>query len=81
MAMAVRGSRRKNLLRLSPLLKDASLTLRTAAAAGLVRGVGTSKAFQQMHLLFKETNPKPYLAVAAELAKRENRASAQFWGA
>lgn len=63
--------------RLTALLRDPSLEVRTAAAAALVRA-GGEDALTQLFLLFKERDARPYEAVARELATLSGEPSAQM---
>lgn len=71
------GSGKGALFRLTALLRDSSLEVRTAAAAALVR-VGGDDALTQLFLLFKERDVRPYLAVADELGALSGEPSAQM---
>lgn len=63
--------------RLTALLRDPSVEVRTAAAAALVRA-GGEDALSQLFLLFKERDARPYEAVARELAMLSGEPSAQM---
>jgi TonB family protein len=65
------------LIRLSPMLRDPSVEIRIAAIAGLLQAAGDS-SLDQLYLLFKEKDPRPYQAAAAGLARLRSEASAQL---
>jgi HEAT repeat protein len=71
------GSGKGAVFRLTALLRDPSLEVRTAAAAALVRA-GGEDALTQLFLLFKERDARPYEAVARELAALAGEPSAQM---
>lgn len=71
------GSGKGAVFRLTALLRDPSIEVRTAAAAALVR-VGGEDALAQLFLLFKERDARPYEAVARELAVLSGEPSAQM---
>jgi TonB family protein len=63
--------------KLVPFLRDDSVDIRAAAAAGVVRANGDG-SLDALYLLFKETDPKPYEWVAAELGKYSTDATGQL---
>lgn len=71
------GAGKGAVFRLTALLRDPSLEVRTAAAAALVRA-GGEDALPQLFLLFKERAPRLYEAVAGELASLAGDPSAQM---
>jgi HEAT repeat protein len=76
-AEAQTGSGKGAVFRLTALLRDPSVEVRTAAAAALVR-VGGEEAIAQLFLLFKERDIRPYQAVANELGALSGEPSAQM---
>ena len=79
LADARAGAGKGAMFRLTPLLHDRSVEIRAAAAAALVR-VGGEPALSQLFLLFKERDPRPYEAVAEQLAWLTGEASADMLG-
>ncbi len=79
LAGARAGAGKGAMLRLTPLLRNRSVEIRAAAAAALVR-VGGEPALVHLFLLFKETDPRPYEAVAEQLAWLTGQASADMLG-
>lgn len=77
LAEARPGSGKGAVFRLTALLRDPSIEVRTAAAAALVRA-GGEEALAQLFLLFKERDARPYEAVARELAALAGESSAQM---
>jgi TonB family protein len=73
------GGGRPVLYRLLPFLHDPSIEVRAAAAAALVRSCG-DVALDQLVLVWKERDPRPAVAVAAELGRMSTPASAAFLG-
>jgi TonB family protein len=73
------GAGKGGVFRLTPFLRDKSLVVRTAAAAGLVR-VGGEEVLPQLFLVYKEKDSKIYAALAAELGKLSGPASAEMLG-
>lgn len=67
------------LFKMIPYLRDPAVEIRAAASAGVVRAVGDA-GLEQLYLLFKETDPRPYEWVSAELGKYSSDATAQFLG-
>jgi HEAT repeat protein len=57
---------RTKMLSMVRLLKDPSIEIRSAASAGVVRAGGDSD-FNDLYLLFKDTDPRPAEAVVREL--------------
>lgn len=79
LADARAGAGKGAMFRLTPLLHSRSVEIRAAAAAALVR-VGGEPALSQLFLLFKEKDPRPYEAVAEQLAWLTGQASAEMLG-
>jgi len=79
LADARAGAGKGALFRLTPLLHNRSVEIRAASAAALVR-VGGEPALSQLFLLFKEKDPRPYEAVAKQLAWLTGQASADMLG-
>lgn len=79
LASARPGGGRAALFRLTPLLRDSSVEVRAAAAAGLLRATGDA-ALDQLYLLFKETDVRPFEATAVELGGQSSEATALFLG-
>jgi TonB family protein len=79
LAEARAGAGKGAVFRLTALLRDPSIEVRTASAAALVR-VGGEAALPQLFLLSREKNPRPYEAVANELASLSGEASADLLG-
>jgi hypothetical protein len=77
LAVAQPGGGKAVLFKLTPLLRDQAIEVRTAASVGLVRSVG-DQALEQLYLLYKETDPRPYEGVAAALARLSSQASADM---
>jgi HEAT repeat protein len=77
LAEAQPGAGKGAVFRLTALLRDPSVEVRTAAAAALVR-VGGEEALTQLFMLFKEKDVRPYQAVADELAALAGEPSAQM---
>jgi TonB family protein len=77
LAEARPASGRGAMFRLTAILRDPSVEVRTAAAAALVRAAG-EEAIPQLFLLFKEKAVRPYQAVANELGALSGEASAQL---
>lgn len=73
------GGNRAALYRLLPLVHDPAVEIRSAAAAALVRCCG-DLALTELVLVFKESDTRPALAVAAELGRQSSEASAAFLG-
>ena len=63
------GGGRPTLYRLQPLVKDPSLDVRTAVAAGLIRASG-DLAIDYVMPLMKSREPEPLAAMAPELGKQ-----------
>ena len=63
------GGGRPTLYRLQPLVKDPSLEVRTAVAAGLIRACG-DLAIDYVMPLMKAREPEPLAAMAPELGKQ-----------
>ena len=63
------GGGRPTLYRLQPLVKDPSLEVRTAVAAGLIRASG-DLAIDYVMPLMKSREPQPLVAMAPELGKQ-----------
>jgi len=63
------GGGRPTLYRLQPLVKDPSLEVRTAVAAGLIRASG-DLAIDYVMPLMKSREPEPLAAMAPELGKQ-----------
>ncbi len=68
------GGGRPTLYRLQPLVKDPSLLVRTAVAAGLLRASG-DLAIDYLLPLMKSREPEPLVAMAAELGKQTSAAT------
>jgi len=68
------GGGRPTLYRLMPLLKDPSLEVRTAVAAGLIRACG-DLAIDYVMPLMKSREPEPLVAMAPELGKQTSAAT------
>lgn len=77
LAVAQPGGGKAVLFKLTPLLRDPAIDVRIAASVGLVRSVG-DQALEQLYLLYKETDPRPYEAVAAALGRLSSQASADM---
>jgi TonB family protein len=77
LALAQPGGGKAALFRLTPLLRDPAVEVRAAAIAGVLRVAGDS-ALDQLYLLGKETDPRPYEAAAAGLSRLASDASAQL---
>jgi TonB family protein len=77
LAEARAGAGKGAVFRLTASLHDPSLDIRVASAAALVR-VGGEPALSQLFLLFKEKDPRPYQAVAGQLAWLTGQASADL---
>jgi HEAT repeat protein len=77
LAEARAGAGRGALFRLTTLLRDPSVEVRAAAAAGVVR-VGGEPALTQLFLLFREKDVRPYQSVARELGGLSGEESAQM---
>jgi TonB family protein len=73
-AFAHPGGGRPALYRLEPLVKDPSVEVRAAAAAGLIRACG-DLANDYVAPLLKAPNPEPLAAMVPELAKESSPAS------
>lgn len=73
------GSGRATVYKLIPFLKDPNVDVRAAASAGVVRAAGDAE-LGQLYLLFKESDPRPYEMVAAELGRSATAATAQLLG-
>jgi len=73
-AFARPGGGRPTLYRLEPLVKDPSVQVRAAAAAGLVRACG-DLANDYLTPLLKAREPEPLAAMLPELAKETSPAS------
>ena len=67
-ALARPGGGRPALYRLEPMLRDPSMEVRAAAAAGLVRACG-ELSFDYLRPLFKEADDRPLLAMIPELGR------------
>ncbi len=78
-ASARPGGGRPALFRLTPFLRDKDVEVRAAAGAGLLKSVGDG-AIDQLYLLFKETDPRPYERTAVELGRLSSPASADLLG-
>ncbi len=74
LAFARPGGGRPTLYRLEPLLKDPSVEVRAAAAAGLVRACG-DLANDYLAPLLKARDAEPLVAMVPELAKQSSPAS------
>ncbi len=74
LAFARPGGGRPTLYRLEPLVKDPSVEVRAAAAAGLVRACG-DLANDYVAPLLKARDPEPLVAMVPELAKQSSPAS------
>ncbi|HLK89009.1 MAG TPA: HEAT repeat domain-containing protein [Polyangia bacterium] len=68
------GGGRPTLYRLQPLVKDPSVEVRAAVAAGLVRACG-DLAIDYLMPLMKDRAPEPLAAMAPELGKQTSAAS------
>jgi hypothetical protein len=68
------GGGRPTLYRLQPLVKDPSLEVRAAVAAGLIRACG-DLAIDYVMPLVKDRAPEPLAAMAPELGKQTSAAS------
>jgi HEAT repeat protein len=79
LASAQPGGGRAVLFRLTPMLRDPGVEVRVAAIAGLLRSVGDA-ALDQLYLLFKESDPRPYEAGGRRLARLSSEASAELLG-
>jgi TonB family protein len=77
LAEARPGAGKGAVFRLTALLRDPSIEIRTAAAAALVRA-GGEEALSQLFLLFKERDARAYEAVARELGALSGESSAQM---
>jgi HEAT repeat protein len=73
-ALARPGGGRPSLYRLEPLLRDPSVEVRAAAAAGLVRACG-ELSFDYLRPLFKDGDARPLLAMAPELGRSPSPAA------
>jgi TonB family protein len=73
------GAGKGAVFRLTALLRDPSIEVRSAAAAALVR-VGGDDVLAQLFLLFKEKDVRPYQAVARALGGLTGEPSAQLLG-
>ncbi|MES1208123.1 MAG: TonB family protein, partial [Pseudomonadota bacterium] len=73
-AFARPGGGRPTLYRLEPLVKDPSVEVRAAAAAGLIRACG-DLANDYLTPLLKARDPEPVVAMVPELAKETTPAS------
>lgn len=73
------GGGRPVLFRVTPFLRDPAVEIRTAAGATLVRAVG-EPAVEQLYLIWKENDPRPFEAVAPELGQLSSQASAEMLG-
>jgi hypothetical protein len=67
-AFARPGGGRPTLYRLEPLVKDPSVEVRAAAAAGMIRACG-DLANDYLAPLLKARDPEPVVAMVPELAK------------
>lgn len=76
-AFARPGGGRPSLYRLQPLLADANVDVRAAAAAGMVRACG-DLANDYLMPLFKARDAQPLVAIAPELGKLSSPASADL---
>jgi len=74
-----RGGGRPEMYRIVEFLHDPSAEVRGAASAGLVRAAG-DQALDQLYLLSKEKDARPYELVSAELATFATPATAEFLG-
>lgn len=79
LASAKRGGGRPEMYRLFAYLHDPAVELRAAASAGLVRAAG-DQALEQLYLLTREKDPRPYAWVSEELASYSTPATADFLG-
>jgi HEAT repeat protein len=79
LAAAQPGGGRSTLLHLTPGLRDPALEVRVAAITGILRAGGDG-GLDQLYLLFKETDPRPYEAAAAGLARLSSEKSAGALG-
>ena len=79
LASAKRGGGRPEMYRLFAYLHDPAVELRAAASAGLVRAAG-DQALEQLYLLTREKDPRPYVWVSEELASYNTHATAEFLG-
>lgn len=77
LAFAHPGGGRPALYRLEPMLKDASVEVRAAAAAGLVRACG-ELSFDYLMPLFKNDDNRPLVAMAPGLGQLSSPASADL---
>ncbi|HVZ74808.1 MAG TPA: TonB C-terminal domain-containing protein [Polyangia bacterium] len=71
------GGGRPALYRLEPLLKDASPDVRAAAAAAIVRACGDI-SFEYLNPLFKNSDNRPFVAMAPALGELSSPASADL---
>jgi hypothetical protein len=60
------GAGRAKMLSMVPLLKNPSIEMRTAGSAGVVRAGGDSD-FDDLYMLFRDTDPRPAEATLREL--------------
>ena len=74
LAQIQRGSGRVALIRMSALLRDKAPEIRAAAAAGVLRA-GGDQGIEQLYLLGREKDPRPLIAVAAELGQMSSQGS------
>jgi TonB family protein len=73
------GRGRVGVIRMAALLHDTAPEIRAAAAAGVLRA-GGDLGIEQLYLLGREQDPRPPIAVAAELGRMSSEASAQLLG-
>jgi len=71
------GAGRAKMLAMVHLLKDPAIELRTAGSAGVVRAGGDSD-FDDLYMLFRDTDPRPAVAVLHELDRVPTEAATSF---
>jgi TonB family protein len=76
-ASVKKGAGRPEIYRLAPWMHDKAPEVRAAADAGIVRAAG-DLAVSQLYLVPREKDPRPGVAVAAELAQLSSAPSAEL---